>query len=381
MEWEVQATMPVSPGDRVVLDVDGFEKLLLALRGSGHELIGPTVRDGAIVLDVIDGIADLPRGMGDEQRPGHYRLRPREDDQLFGFAVPVQPWKRHFLPARLDLVQIRRKGSSLEVEDATSPATPVAVIGARPCEVAAMGVQDRVLRDGPHADHDYASRRQASFVLAVNCGAPADTCFCTSMDTGPRAESGFDLAATELTEPEHRFIVDVGTEKGAQALTGLAPAEATAADVEAAARVFRSSEEKMGRKLDSAGLPERLLANLESPHWDEVAERCLGCGSCTFSCPTCFCTTMEDTTDLGGEVATRTRTWDSCFSADFAYIHGGSVRPTLRDRYRQWHTHKLATWVEQFGTSGCVGCGRCTTWCPVGIDLAAEAAAVGENRG
>lgn len=373
--------MPITPGDQCVLELAEFEQLLLALRNGGHELVGPTVREGAIVLDSIDGISDLPRGMSDEQRPGYYRLRPRDDDQLFGFAVPVQPWKKHFLPARLDLVQIRKKGSSLEVEDATALAAPIAVIGARPCEVAAMRVQDRVLRDGPHADHDYVSRRRAAFVLAVNCGTPADTCFCTSMDTGPRAESGFDLAATELAEPTHRFLIEVGTEKGARALAGLAPADATTYDTEAANDVIRGAVQKMGRKLESAGLPERLLANLESPQWDEVAERCLGCGSCTFSCPTCFCTTVEDTADLGGDVATRTRTWDSCFSPDFAYIHGGSVRPTLRDRYRQWHTHKLATWVEQFGTSGCVGCGRCTTWCPVGIDLAAEATAVGENRG
>ena len=201
------------------------------------------------------------------------------------------------------------------------------------------------------------------------------------MDTGPRADTGFDLAATELTGPTHRFLIDVGTERGAQALTGLNLAEATGDDIAAADAVVSRATEKMGRKLDTAGLPERLLANLEDSRWDEVAERCLGCGSCTFACPTCFCTTIEDTCDLGGEVATRTRTWDSCFAPDFAYIHGGSVRPALRERYRQWHTHKLATWVEQFGTSGCVGCGRCTTWCPVGIDLAAEAAAVGGERG
>jgi ferredoxin len=372
--------MSISPGDQHVLDLEGFGQLLLSLRGSGYELVGPTVQDGAIVLDRIDGLEELPHGMGDEQRPGYYRLRPR-DNQLFGFAVPVQPWKTHFLPARLDLVQIRRKGSSLHSEDATSPPVPIAVVGARPCEVAAMRVQDRVLRDGPHTDSDYASRREAAFILAVNCGTPAETCFCTSMNAGPRVTGGFDLAATELTEPVHRFLIDVGTKKGAQALAGLKMTEVTPDDVAAADAIIEGAVEKMGRKLATEGLPERLLANLEHPRWDEVAERCLGCGSCTFSCPTCFCTTIEDTSDLGNEVATRTRTWDSCFAPDFAYIHGGSVRPTLRERYRQWHTHKLATWVEQFGTSGCVGCGRCTTWCPVGIDLAAEAAAVGENRG
>jgi ferredoxin len=373
--------MQHSPGDQRMLDLEGFERLLLLLRDDGFELVGPTVRDGAIVLDEIVGIEDLPRSVGDEQSPGRYRLRPREDDQLFGWAVPAQPWKKQFWPARLDLVQIRRKGSSLEPQDVISSAIPVAVIGARPCEVAAMSVQDRVLRDGPHADSDYAARRGAAFVLAVNCGTPSGTCFCASMDTGPRAKAGFDLAATELIEPNHRFLIEVGTEAGARVLDRVEPAAATDGDIAEAEAVVADAAKKMGRALDTKGLPERLLANLELPRWDDVAERCLGCGNCTLACPTCFCTTVEDSSDLGGEVATRTRTWDSCFAPDFAYIHGGSVRPTLRARYRQWLTHKLATWVEQFGTSGCVGCGRCITWCPVGIDLTVEAAAVGENRG
>lgn len=373
--------MGFSLGDQRVLDAEGFGRLLLLLREDGFQLVGPTVRDGAIVLDEIAGIEDLPRGIGDVQSPGHYRLQDREDEQLFGWAVSAQPWKSRFLPARLDLVRLRRKGSSLEAEDAIQPATPVAVIGARPCEVAAMGVQDRVLRDGPHPDSDYAGRRESAFVLALNCGTPSGTCFCVSMGTGPRAKSGFDLAATELVHPTHRFVIEVGTESGSQLLERASPSATTVADIAAAEAVVTNAATKMGRALDTNGLPEKLLSNLEHPRWDDVAERCLGCGNCTFACPTCFCTTVEDTSNLSGEVATRTRTWDSCFAQDFAYIHGGSVRPTLRARYRQWHTHKLATWVEQFGTSGCVGCGRCITWCPVGIDITVEAAAVGEDRG
>jgi len=373
--------MQHSPGDQRVLDLDGFERLLVSLRDDGFRLVGPTARDGAIQLDEIAGIEDLPRGVGDEQSPARYRLRHREDDELFGWAVPSQPWKKQFLPARLDLVHIRRKGSSLEADSATPDAHPVAIIGARPCEVAAMRVQDRVLRDGSHADGDYAARRAAAFVLAVNCGTPSGTCFCVSMDTGPRAKAGFDLAATELMEPNHRFLMEVGTVAGARVLDRVEPAAATDGDIAAAEGLVAGAAKKMGRALDTKGLPERLLANLEHPRWDDVAERCLGCGNCTLACPTCFCTTVEDASDLAGDVATRTRTWDSCFALDFAYIHGGSVRPTLRARYRQWLTHKLATWVEQFGTSGCVGCGRCITWCPVGIDLTVEAAAVGEKRG
>jgi len=132
----------------------------------------------------------------------------------------------------------------------------------------------------------------------------------------------------------------------------------------------------MGRHLDTEGLKERLDRSYEVPHWDEVAKRCLACGNCTMVCPTCFCATMEDTGDLGNTLTERRRVWDSCFSIEFSYVHGGSVRTSAGARYRQWITHKLAAWHHQFGVSGCVGCGRCITWCPAGIDITAEAAAV-----
>lgn len=96
-------------------------------------------------------------------------------------------------------------------------------------------------------------------------------------------------------------------------------------------------------------------------------------------CPTCFCTGVEDVTALAGDVTERVRKWDSCFTADFSYQHGGVVRESTKSRYRQWLTHKLSSWVDQFGSSGCVGCGRCITWCPTGIDLTAEVAAIAES--
>jgi ferredoxin len=136
----------------------------------------------------------------------------------------------------------------------------------------------------------------------------------------------------------------------------------------------------MGRAMETDGLPALLARNPEHPRWAQVAERCLTCGNCTLSCPTCFCHTVEDVADLAGTTAERVRRWDSCFTSEFSYIHGGSVRPSARSRYRQWLTHKLSAWHDQFGTSGCVGCGRCITWCPAKIDITEEVHAIREGR-
>jgi ferredoxin len=369
-------------GSRVVLDRDAFGALLGALVADGFELVGPTVQGDAIVLDRLRGMDDLPRGVGDEQAPGHYRLRQRDDDALFGYAVSPHSPKRELFPPRTTLVQLRRSAGTFSAVEPPLPERKLALVGARACEIAAMRVQDRVLADGAHADRDYVARRARVFVLAVHCGSPAGTCFCVSMGTGPRAESGYDLAATELVGPAPRFVVEVGTEAGRAMLAQVPFRAATPDDVASADAVTMDASNHMGRVMPTAGLRDKLMANLEHPRWQAVAERCLGCANCTMACPTCFCTDVEDTTDLSGDVATRERRWDSCFTADYAYIHGGSVRPSLQARYRQWLTHKLATWHDQFGTSGCVGCGRCVTWCPVGIDITEEVAAiVGDTTG
>jgi ferredoxin len=197
------------------------------------------------------------------------------------------------------------------------------------------------------------------------------------MDTGPRAGGGFDLALTELLdESRHEFLAEAGTARGADLLRPLTSRPPRDADFDASAAVTESAVQRMGRSLQTDGIRDLLATNLEHSRWDDVAERCLACTNCTLVCPTCFCSTVEDVTDLTGGVAERWRSWDSCFTLDHSFVSGGSVRATHHDRYRQWLTHKLGTWIDQFGSSGCVGCGRCITWCPVGIDLTEEIAAI-----
>ncbi|HEX2358500.1 MAG TPA: 4Fe-4S dicluster domain-containing protein [Solirubrobacterales bacterium] len=360
-----------------VISRAGLDRLLASLTRRGFEVIGPTVRDRAIVYEEIASTADLPQGWTDEQEGGTYRLRRREDEALFGFNNGPNSWKSHLFPPRLTLWRARRgEDGAMEFSEEPEEVPRYAFIGVRSCDLAAIGVQDRVFVGDSYADPDYAARRREAFIVVVNCGKAGNTCFCVSMQTGPRAESGFDLALTELLDGEHRFLVEVGSDPGAEVLAEVQAEPADPVDEEAAVAVSDECASQMGRELDTDGIKELLYRNLENERWDEVSERCLTCGNCTLVCPTCFCSTVEDTSDLAGEEAERTRLLDSCFTMDHSYIHGGSVRASPRSRYRQWMTHKLATWIDQFGTSGCVGCGRCITWCPVAIDITEEAAAI-----
>jgi ferredoxin len=220
----------------------------------------------------------------------------------------------------------------------------------------AISIQDKVFLRGPFLDTFYERKRTDTFIVAVNCGKAGGTCFCASMNTGPKAISGFDLALTEvINNTHHYFIVEVGTEFGNDILKNLKYTQATDDDIAVANEIIKKTVEQMGRVLNTANLKDILYQNSEHPRWEQVAARCLTCTNCTMVCPTCFCTTVEDVTDLAGKQADRIRKWDSCFTLDFSYIHGGSVRSSVKARYRQWITHKLASWVDQFGGFGCVG--------------------------
>lgn len=359
-----------------VLPRRNLNSLLAALASAGYRVIGPTIRDGTIVLDEVESDDDLPVGWGDEQAGGKYGLRKREDDRVFGFVVGPHSMKRHlFVPRRQLLTADRDSDGRLAFEEHVDLPEKLAVLGVRPCDVAAVQVQDLTFMGDYYPDPDYRRRRADTLIVAVNCSHPASTCFCTSMGTGPRCESGFDLALTELYDAHrHDFLIETGSEAGAAVLSGLDTHPAGEDDLVAATEVTRAATEAVTKTLDTEGIRDLLLGNLDHPVWDEVARRCLSCANCTMVCPTCFCSTVEEVTSLDGNHAERWQAWDSCFTIDHSYIHGGSVRKSTKSRYRQWMTHKLASWIDQYGTSGCVGCGRCITWCPVAIDITEETA-------
>lgn len=362
-------------GANVILLHEDFQQLLDALIARDYQTIGPTNRNGAIVYDEVHTVTDFPVGWTDEQTPGAYRLHRTDEETFFDYAPGPHSWKQWLRPPLQRLWRAKRVNGGFEIIPESEEAPKFAFIGVRACELHAIQIQDQVYSGGAYVDQPYTARREQTFIVAVNCTTAGGTCFCVSMKTGPEVGPGYDLAITEVeNDKDHHFVVNIGSRAGADVIHEIAHRVATREEVECAECAVAAVASHMGRNLETDGIKELLYRNLEHPHWDDVAARCLSCANCTMVCPTCFCATVEDVTDLSGQEAERWRRADSCFTSDFSYIHGGSVRDSSKSRYRQWLTHKLATWIDQFGTSGCVGCGRCITWCPVGIDLTQEVA-------
>jgi sulfhydrogenase subunit beta (sulfur reductase) len=367
--------------NKAAMEAKDLGRLYGVLIEMGYRVIGPTPRNGAIVYDEISGIGDLPLGWTDEQEAGRYRATKQNGGKYFGYTVGLTPWKK-FLHASVQTVwELKHNGKGWEsVESSDGGPQKSAFLGVRPCELRAIEIQDQVKLQGTFKDFFYKKRRESAFLVVVNCTRAGGTCFCASMRTGPKAESGFDLALTEMQEGErHAFLIEAGSENGRQVLRSLRLEDASPEEIRNAEDAISRTAGQMRRSVDLDGLKETLQSSYDHPRWEATGRKCLTCSNCTMVCPTCFCTTLQESTDPGGEISQACRKWDSCFTMDFSYIHGGSIRASAKSRYRQWLTHKFASWVDQFGTAGCVGCGRCITWCPAGIDITAEVQAIREN--
>ena len=364
-----------------ILGLEAFGKLLDQVKQRGYQLVGPTMRDGAVLFEEIEGFGELPQGCKDAHGRGKYRVQRNGSPALFDYASGPRAIKHFLIPPRRLLYRVLGSDSDFTVERPQTPAPAYAFIGVRACDLAGLALQDRIFLQGPYVDPEYKARREKCLLIAVNCSTPSENCFCASMGTGPRVTAGYDLVLTEVcTKKQHYFTLETGSELGEEVVEGLKLPAATPAQEDAAAGVLAGAEAALTRRVEMRGLREALFAEADSDYWEEVADRCLACANCTMACPTCFCATVEDVTSLNGTSAERSRVWDSCFTTDFSYIHGGAVRKSTSSRYRQWLTHKFASWQDQFGAPGCVGCGRCITWCPAGIDVTEETAAVAREH-
>jgi ferredoxin len=350
-----------------------FQALLETLQQAGYRCVGPQLRDGAIVYDTLERVDDLPRGVRDDQAPGRYRIEKSGSPRFFSWANGPQALKPLLFAPRESLWKVERAGGALRFVAVVPDAAPIAVIGVRACDLAALALQDAHFLREPSHDAHYAARREKLFLVAVHCTHSAPTCFCASTGDGPRAETGFDLALSELDEG---FLVEAGSDAGRAIAARLSLEAASAAQAQDAEAEIAQAAQRQTRTLPSRDLQAALFAKLDQPRWQEVAQRCLSCANCTSVCPTCFCHSEADQPALDGSGSVHARQWDSCLTQGHSYIHGVTIRADTRLRYRQWLTHKLGSWHAQYGRSGCVGCGRCITWCPVGIDIAEEATVI-----
>lgn len=387
------ANKQIPVGTFLTIEPQQLQALVDELRSRGYRTIGPRMVDGAIVYADLASVDQLPAGYVDRQDGGMYRLEKSAGAGYFDYVVGPHSLKQFLFPARETLVESLRSDGTWQIKAAPIEASPLAVLGVRSCDLAALAIQDKVFLGGPFVDPGYKARRDKLFLVAVNCRRASATCFCHSMNSGPAVSGGFDLALTELNG---QFVVEIGSVAGADVMANLEWTPTPVQEVEesraVSARLLQQMKQRneepytqqqgpRQRFLDTTDIRDLLVGNLEHPRWEVVAQRCLACGNCTLVCPTCFCASVEDVSDLTGDHVRRERSWDSCFNAEHSYMNTGTVRKTTASRYRQWLTHKLATWHDQFGVSGCVGCGRCITWCPVGIDITEEVAAIREDTG
>lgn len=252
--------------------LDGLDELVRALITDGHRVIGPRRRDGAIVLDDVDGVADLPAGWSVDVAPGRYRLRRRGDDALFCHSAGPQSWKQFVHPPRRKLWETTENGFTEPPADDRK----LAVLGVRGCDLAALGVLGRVL----------GGSRPRPFIVAVDCTEPGGLCFCASMGTGPSPRAGYDVALTErVDDTGHWFLAEAGSEAGERMLATVTRRPASSEEVAAALRDVMAAAGRMGRAMPELDLRELLRDSRQSERWNDVAERCLTCGNCTMVCP------------------------------------------------------------------------------------------------
>ncbi len=287
--------------------------------------------------------------------------------------------KDFFFPQSEDLMRFKMEGKNIEVVDVRSEIEDFVVFGIRACDVKAFDILDRVFLTEPR-DSFYAMKREKGIIVSVACTRPAETCFCTAFGINA-AEPDGDVSCWKT---EDSLYLKANTEKGEKLLSNLSDVLENADDdaVDTQKKAIAKIMDKLPLKDLSTdafggGKTQELFNN---PLWDELSSSCLGCGTCTFVCPTCQCYDIKDFNTGNGVI--RYRCWDSCMYSEFTKMAHGNNRLTQKERFRQRFMHKLVYYPENNdGLFSCVGCGRCLAKCPISMNIAKVMKKIGGSKG
>jgi sulfhydrogenase subunit beta (sulfur reductase) len=272
------------------------------------------------------------------------------EDVCLEYPTTITPIKKYLLPYKEKMFSFERGKMREEI-----PEEKLALFGLHICDINAIARLDMVLWNDPA----YKARRENMLIIGVSC-TPNDKCFCKSVHANVLP----NICDVFLMQHEKDYIAYSLTEKGRKLLTSFL-FEPT--NIEIKEIKVEYNEQK---HIDIHRVGERILKDYENPVWAETAKRCLGCANCTVVCPLCYCYDVVDNTYVHTDEGERVRCWDSCLLLNFARVAGGhNFRKDLKARYRNVYTHKFRTFVDEFGVPSCVGCGRCITFCPAGIDM------------
>lgn len=275
--------------------------------------------------------------------------------------------KGYFFPQTERYLTYRASSGELDIDEQAGAAKKV-IFGMRPCDIGGVASLDPVF-DGKFPDAQYQSKRESTTIIGLSCTRVRPTCFCRAFGLGPCEGKGSDLM---LTDAGDSYLVEIYTDRGKalrEKYSQFFSAEGLAGAIAAKDELAEKLSGMSWRKVDLNGVKDVLDHNFELPLWEDVAKKCLGCGICTYVCPTCHCFDIIDHT-RGGESGGRYRCWDSCMFSDFTRMAGGhNPRPSRKERVRNRFMHKLKYHLDRYDTIGCTGCGRCIEKCPVNIDI------------
>lgn len=330
--------------EHFLLAKDKLNEFLTALKS--YEVLAPVRKDGLTAFELI--------------------VKPQE--AILDLTSQPNSPKRVIFPQTEVILNFDKTNAAKEPKGRIGQKPPL-VFGVRPCDARAFNVLDPVFQK-EYPDPYYDQKRQTAVLVGIQCSEPFANCFCTSVGGNPSSSDGLDVLLTDLGE---QYFFEVLTPKGEKLAKDGAAALSPATSQEQTEKDKRAetANQKIRRAIEVEGIPDKIEKNFDAPLWKEISGKCLSCGICTYTCPTCYCFDIQDERVKGK--ANRMRIWDSCMFSEYTlHASGHNPRPTRAERLRNRMYHKFKQNIERYGVPGCVGCGRCITLCPENVDLIAN---------